>query len=223
MSTLDGLRSERLVAKRYEERGYTVIIEPPPSAIPFFLEGYQPDMLAIKGSENLLIEVKMRGARVNSELYFKVDEEVQRHPGWQFLLVTIAEEELQELTKDTTAKLNLEILQERLRQFDPILDSDLPIGFIIPTLWMAYIAAIRLLVTEEGCLYDAAHEKLTDLSLINKAYSDGVTSYEEYQSARRFLKLRNNAVHSLDVVATKQECQELRRMIDEVMCRLKSY
>lgn len=223
MSTLDGLRSERLVAKRYEERGYTVTIEPPLSAIPFSLEGYQPDILAIKGSENLLIEVKTRGARVNSELYFKVDEEVQRHPGWQFLLITIAEEELQELTKDTTATLNLEMLQERLRQFDLLLDGDFPVGFILPTLWVAYIAAVRLLVTEESCLNDVAHEKLTDLSLINKAYSDGATSFEEYQSARRFLKLRNHAVHNLDIVATKQECQELRRMIDEIMRRLKSY
>ncbi|WP_139835886.1 hypothetical protein [Pseudomonas sp. R16(2017)] len=220
MSFLDGARAERLVAKRYEERGYTVIIEPPPSAIPFPLEGYKPDLLATKDSENLLIEVKRRGARVDSKLFFRVDEEVQRHPGWRFLLVTVADEELQELSTSTTVNLNEEVVQERLQQLDLLLKTDMPVGFLLPALWVAYITALRLLVAHEGYLEGAYQENLTDFSLINKAYSEGVTSIDEYQSARYFLKLRNIAVHSLETVATTQECQELRRMIDETICKL---
>ncbi|WLG34342.1 hypothetical protein PSH85_00860 [Pseudomonas simiae] len=220
MSFLDGARAERLVAKRYEERGYTVIIEPPPAAIPFPLEGYKPDLLATKDSENLLIEVKRRGARVDSKLFFRVDEEVQRHPGWQFLLVTVADEELHELSTSTTAKLNEGVVQERLQQLDLLLNSDMPVGFLLPTLWVAYVSVLRLLVAHEGNIEGASLDNLTDFSFINKAYSEGVTSIDEYQSARRFLNLRNNAVHSLDTVATTQECQELRGMIDEVICRL---
>lgn len=220
MSFLGGASAERLVAKRYEERGYTVIIGPPPSAIPFSLEGYMPDLLATKDSENLLIEVKRRSARVDSKLFFRVDEEVQRHPGWQFLLVTVADEELQELSTSTTVSLNKGVVQERLQQLDLLLKTDMPAGFLLPALWVAYVTALRLLVAHGGYLEGVSQESLTDFSLINKAYSDGVTSIDEYQSARRFLNLRNNAVHSLETVATTQECQELRQMINKVLCRL---
>lgn len=222
MSFLDSARAERLVAKRYEERGYTVIIEPPSSAIPFPLEGYKPDLLATKDSENLLIEVKRRGARVDSKLFFRVDEEVQRHPGWQFLLVTVGDEELQELSTSTTVNLTEGVVQERLQQLDILLKNDIPAGFLLPAIWVAYVAVLRLLVAHEGYLEGAPEENLTDFSLINRAYSQGVTSIDEYQTARRFLNLRNNAVHSLETVATTQECQELRQMIDEVICRLSS-
>ncbi|WP_053184884.1 hypothetical protein [Pseudomonas thivervalensis] len=222
MSVLDGLRAERLVAKRYEEHGYTVTIEPPPSAIPFPLGGYKPDLLATKASENLLIEVKKKGFRVDSKLYFKVDEEVQRHPGWQFLLVTVADEELQEFATNTTSSVNKGVIQERLQQLDILLKTDMPVGFLLPALWVAYVTALRILVAHEGVFEGTLHENLTDFSLINKAYSEGVTSIEEYESARRFLKLRNHAVHSLETVATTQECQELRLMIDEVTRRLAS-
>ncbi|MNF98985.1 hypothetical protein D3C84_818670 [compost metagenome] len=157
---------------------------------------------------------------MDSKLFFRVDEEVQRHPGWQFLLVTVADEELQELSTSTTANLNEGVVQERLQQLDLLLKTDMPVGFLLPALWVAYVTALRLLVAHEGYLEGASQENLTDFSLINKAYSEGVTSIDEYQSARRFLNLRNNAVHSLETVATTQECQELRQMIDEVICRL---
>jgi hypothetical protein len=121
MNMFAGIRAERLIAKRYERDGYAVTMEPPPSAIPFSLGNYRPDILASKGGENLLIEVKGSGARVDPQVYLSVDREVQRHPGWKFLLVTISDEERQELAPSASSPASVEAIKRRLEQLDPCL------------------------------------------------------------------------------------------------------
>jgi Holliday junction resolvase len=86
MNMMKSLQAERLIAKQYEERGYVVTLGPPPSRIPFPLGDHIPDILATKGSENILIEVKAPGARTDSDSYFRLDQQAQQHPGWQFML-----------------------------------------------------------------------------------------------------------------------------------------
>lgn len=220
MNALNGLRAERLIAKRYEERGYAVTTEPPPSAIPFSLGNYKPDILAIKGKENLLIEVKSPGARIDSQVYLRVDEEVQRHPGWRFFLITVDDDELREFAAGTSSNLSVnmsvEAIRERVQQMDPLLETPKLAGFLLPHLWLAYVSALRLNAAREG----VSQEGLTDLSLINRAYSEGITSIGEYEAGRRFLNLRNETVHNLERNATEHECKELRRMIDVVLHRL---
>ncbi len=64
-------------------------------------------MLASKGTENLLIEVKGSGSRIDPEIYLSVDREVQRHPGWKFLLVIVSDEEWQELAPNASNPVDL--------------------------------------------------------------------------------------------------------------------
>lgn len=222
MSSLNGLQAERMIAKHYEERGYAVTTEPPPSAIPFSLGNYKPDILAIRGDENLIIEVKGPGARVDSSVYLRLDEEVQLHPGWRFLLVTVGEEELRQFAASTSSNLSvnmsIEAMRERIHQMDQLLDTPNMAGFLLPRLWLAYVSALRLNAAREG----VSQEGLTDLSLINMAYSEGIISIAEYESGRRFLNLRNHTVHNLDANATVTECKELRQMIDVVLHRLEN-
>jgi hypothetical protein len=216
MNVLKALRAERLIAKRYEERGYVVVPEPPESAIPFPLGPYHPDFLATKGEEHLLIEVKSRGSRANQDAYVKLSNEVERHPGWKFLLVTVDDDDLEEFADSSPRNLGVGAIRDHLRQLDPLLKSQLSAGLFLPQLWLAYVGALRLLIAREGI----AAEPQTDLSLLNRAYSDGVIAIEEYERARRLLKLRNEAAHSLNTAVALDECTALREMVDVLLNRL---
>lgn len=216
MNLTKGLRAERLIAKRYEERGYSVTLEPPPAAIPFPLGSYHPDILATRGDEHLIIDVKSAGARVDPEVYFELDGLIQKHPGWRFLLVTVTEAELEESVSNTSINLSSESIRARLRTIDRLVDDAELTTFVLPTLWTAYVAALGLLLENEAVPING----YTDLSLLNKAYSAGSISFDEYEAGRALMSLRNRAVHSLDILGTPAECRQLRKMIDDILDRL---
>jgi hypothetical protein len=216
MNMMKSLQAERLIAKQYEERGYVVTLGPPPSRIPFPLGDHIPDILATKGSENILIEVKAPGARTDSDSYFRLDQQAQQHPGWQFMLVTVSDDELQQSASSFTSDVSVESIREILRNLDGLVDDAKMSGLVLPGLWMAYVFALRILALEEHVETDG----YTDLSLINRAYSEGIVSIEEYETARRLMTLRNQAVHSLKPTATPADCKLLRQMADTLLDRL---
>jgi hypothetical protein len=210
-------QAERLIGKRYEENGYAVTYGPQRGWIPFDLGSYTPDILAVRGNENLLIEVKSKRSPVDIDRYRLVDEEVQRHPGWRFLIVTAPDPEL--VTPQSSwpdDNVSAEKIERVLQQIDKIRAvSDLP-ALVLPQLWTAYIAALRL-------ISPAQHNELplSDLSFLNQAYSTGLISYEEYESAKTLMKLRNLAAHSLDSAATEADVNILRGMVESALARLK--
>ena len=216
MTVIKGIQAERLIANRYEELGYAVTIDPPRSAIPFSLGKYRPDILATKAEENLLIEVKGAGARPDPQVYLSLAQEVEQHRGWRFLLVTVPDAELQDSSPSISRDLSADAIRARLLQLDQLLENPETAELVLPYLWTAYIAALEGLASLDGIeLGDC-----TDLSLVNKLYSGGITSIDEYERGRHFLRLRNRAVHSLETVATPTECKELRLMVERVLKRL---
>jgi Holliday junction resolvase len=216
MSILKAAEAERLVAKKYEDLGYAVTTEPSLSAIPFSLAGYQPDILAEKENEHLLIEVKRASSKVDTRRFLLVDEEVSRHPGWKFLIVTIADEELDATFDRASANLHVEEVRQHLQLLDQLPASGASTGLLLPQLWAAYSVALRLLLDRQGI----SLERQTDLSLINRAYSEGLLSFDEHEAARRFLSLRNESAHRLNPVVTEADWRELRSMADTLVERL---
>src|SRR4051812_6926463 len=91
MSSSTELPHDRLVdavAARYRRDGYDVVIEPAPNTVPFDLGGYRPDLLVRKGDTSALIEVKGQAQRLSFDQLRSLAEEVGRHEGWRFVLVT---------------------------------------------------------------------------------------------------------------------------------------
>lgn len=216
MNMISSHRSQRLIAKRYEEQGYVVTLDPPHSAFPFALGSYRPDILAVKGDQKIMIDVKSAAAKVDTEAYLRLDQEVQKHSGWRFLLVTVTEAELQDQTISITGSPNIERITEHLKKIDKIAGEPELAEMILPHLWTVYISALRLLALQDGL----KAENYSDLSLLNQAYSTGMLSFDEYESAKQLLKIRNHAAHSLDTFDTTADWKQLRQMVDALLERL---
>lgn len=218
MNLENTLRAEKLVAKRYENDGYAVMTEPPPSAIPFPLGAYTPDLIAVKGDEHIVIEVKSPGANINSKNFGEIANAIHAHKGWRFVLVTVSDSDLLVRSAVRDANLTMASVREHLLELDRLLKLNVPAGILFPRLWLTYVSALRLLMTQEG----ATADPLTDLSLLNTAYSTGVISFEEYQASKGFLRIRNEASHSLEKTTSTHEAAELREMVHAVLLRLES-
>ena len=215
MSSTESLRAEKVVAKRYEDQGYTVTFEPTQSDVPFPLNGYRPDILAIKGHERILVEVKRAGARIETSRYVQLSEEAARH-GWQFMLVTVPRDQLGRSAETSAVPLEVTAVREKLLEIDRVYRVAKAPALMLPALWVTYISVLKLVCLKEG----VSLGEFTDLSLINRAYSEGILSIDEYENARAFLKLRNEAVHSLTLTMSDAQFAQLREMLNGLLANL---
>src|ERR1041385_4769889 len=78
------------IADGYRRRGFDVIVQPRGADLPSFLADSSPDIIARRGSENLLIEVK-DSARESDQTYVEsTAERVAAQPGWSFVIMAPA-------------------------------------------------------------------------------------------------------------------------------------
>jgi hypothetical protein len=187
------------------KQGYAVIIQPDPTAIPFDLQQYRPDILATRGNENLIIEIKTRGEQRSIERYKEIAEIVGSHENWRFMLSTVDEvEPLDQVSADDQA--NPQSLNRMLGKLDLLLSSE-NYDLALPYLWSVYISAMRIVGQQAAVPIDIT----SDRSVLNYMYSLGEISSDEYESAKTFLELRNKAVHSLEFNISRETLLEMYR------------
>lgn len=87
----EAAREKKLIAtaRRFKREGYRVTFPSRGEAMPDFLEGLHPDLIAESENDRVIVEVRpssaVRGANDIKELASRVSG----HPGWRFELVTI--------------------------------------------------------------------------------------------------------------------------------------
>jgi hypothetical protein len=180
------------VAGQLEQDGYTVAIEPGASAVPFDLAGYQPDIIAKKGGETVIVEVKTRSSPQTLERYKHIAERVATQPHWRFLISTVSPDTLDEDAPSTNSE-DLQALTAYLSRVSLLLRSEND-AFATPYLWSALMHAMREYSSRKGVPVDSN----SDLRVLNYMYSLGELSNEDYQQARHYHALRNNLLHRLD-------------------------
>ena len=195
--------------------GYVVSIEPEPSAIPFSVAGYRPDILATRGAETIIVEVKSKKARRALEHYKHVLDAVRQHPGWRFMLSTVDDAQSPS-TEEPRSIVKSKSVDDLVARLEPLVkggNHDLA----FPFLWNAYIACIAAIVAKEGL----AVSEYSDLSIINYAYSLGTLSNEQYEESKRFLQLRNGLVHNVHQAITVADATSMLELLKGKLADLK--
>lgn len=212
MKTVQELRALRRIAEDYQRRGYTVVSEPPAASLPSFLGNYQPEILATKGDENMLIDVKTEGVR-DVAAFMRMWDEVGRHPGWQMSCATVPNVDPEVNTSGEISDLDVDGLLQHLREIDLLSrDSQAPPS-VLTSLWIVYIAALRLFAIQEGFDRDGD----TDLYRMDRAASNGLITNAEFEEARALLALRNRIVDGSDAVVAPEDFLQLRQMIQRLI------
>jgi hypothetical protein len=80
-------RIER-IAEEYRSKGYNVLIEPSGPDLPQFLGDQHPDLIALRGDERLVIELKSPPSKAEPERIRGLAERVEKEPGWKFVLIS---------------------------------------------------------------------------------------------------------------------------------------
>ncbi len=178
------------LAEQYVREGYTVTREPSGIDLPFDLDGYRPDLIATKDNSGLIVEVKGKLARLPVERFRAIAEEVSRHPGWRFLLVTLDDVESQNPPGTTENLPNW----TQLKQNTKLVADLLQVGKKEPALlylWSIFEAMLRKHATE----ISIPIERFPVMRLINHMYSLGELALSQYDLTIEILETRNKLAH----------------------------
>ncbi|UUO13900.1 hypothetical protein [Dolichospermum heterosporum] len=181
--------------KQYRDQGFTVIQNPKADQLPFDLDNYQPDILATKnenesGLIGLIIEVKTSIRPVSVEHLQFVAEEVSRHPGWRFLLVTLEDIEAESLPGTSEELPSWEELIDHFSQVSKLIENNnIEPAFLF--LWSVFEGALRKRAVDVSIPI----ERLPFIKLLRSMYSVGELSISEFDIIQAYLEKRNRLAH----------------------------
>lgn len=83
MSIASERQEVQRLARKYREEGYAVLTdEEAAQVLPDTLRGFVPDLVASKGKEHILVEVRTKGESEDRERIVKLAEAVRQQPNW---------------------------------------------------------------------------------------------------------------------------------------------
>jgi hypothetical protein len=180
----------RRIAKQYENEGYTVVMYPKGDQVPPFAAQLRLDMIAMRGDESVVVEVKPRRSDLADDPQLaRIAERVNNQPGWRFDLVTLEPETPVQRVAEKAEEPSAEQFQgllERARTAQSVGLRDMAIVYA----WAALEAAMRRL-QDDAELYG----KMTANELLRTLYSNGFISRPEFERARDAWAIRTQAVH----------------------------
>ncbi len=207
------------VAQQYEKDGYKVYIEPESFQLPFDLNSYRPDVLAIKSAtEGYIIEVKTRTAHVAMDRFCQLAETIAQHPGWRFLLVTgddisqnglpnqsnlLSWQEISTMQETAEKGISLAEIRGERQQF---------VRFLFLEFWTLFEAMMR----KQAEHVAIPIEYFPTSSLIKNLYSQGEISVEQFDSAMILLNIRNQVVHGFQAHNLETATSELQKLVSEL-------
>ncbi|MDM3846018.1 MAG: hypothetical protein PT119_08110 [Aphanizomenon gracile PMC627.10] len=178
--------------KQYRDQGFTVIQNPKADQLPFDLDNYQPDILATKNENEsgLIIEVKTSISPVSVEQLQSVAEEVSRHPGWRFLLVTLEDIQAESLPGTSEELPSWEEIVDHFSQVSKLIENNnIEPAFLF--LWSIFEGALR----KRSLDVSIPIERLPFIKLLRSMYSLGELSISEFDSIQAYLEKRNRLAH----------------------------
>jgi hypothetical protein len=184
----------RAIAEEYRSKGYEVIEQPLPEQLPEFLAGYQPGVLVQRGDEAIIVEVKSRSSLTKDSRIAEMARLVQKEPHWNFELVLVGEEERLNVPEGVRPFERDDIIQG-IEAAERLVAAQFWAAALLQA-WSTLEATLRLLSEEEGIVL----ERLTPLSVLTQATSNGIISRDDYSFLTKVMKYRNALAHGFKAI-----------------------
>jgi REase_AHJR-like protein len=181
----------RQVAEDYRAKGYEVTLRPRSNLLPPSLAAYEPDILARKGDEAIVIEIRSRPASRRQPPLEGLARAVRALPGWRLELV-LAEPDIAFPLPDTTLPWSEREAGRALDEAEQLLKAGHTEAALLMA-WAGTEATLRHVAERE----DVKAERNEANFLLERLTTEGVLGQREYQVLRDALAFRNAIAHGL--------------------------
>ena len=202
---------KRETVQKYRAKGYEVSTEAPLD----FFAGFVADVVARRGEETRVIEVKSRSTLAADPRIGELADILDSRDGWTFELVLAGEPETRD-SPDGARTFDRVQIEERLQKAQTALNADIREGAFLLA-WSACEAVMRDLVAVEG----VSKEEITSASyVLSQARHLGILSSEQYRQLEDLQKYRNAIVHGfgheqLDIDTVMSLVDTTRALMEE--------
>jgi hypothetical protein len=197
------------LAEQYRQQGFSVTAPADMESVPFNLNGYVPDILAKKGEECVLIEVKGRSTPSSISRLRDVAETVKKQAGWRFLFVnTEADSTDDYLAQEPLSWDNIASRATKARRLQEAGESEASILLS----WSALEALLRR--HAESMDLPLAHASV--LALLDYLYSEADLSYEHFEQAKQLLTGRNQLAHGFTLPEAPKQASQLQDLLADL-------
>jgi REase_AHJR-like len=200
------------VAERYRHDGYDVTVEPRPSAIPFDLGGYRPDLIVRKSGLTLIVEIKTQPERISFDQLRSVVDEVKRHEGWRFVLVTAQDISGSSSPGEDEDQFSWEEVARQVADAQRLNDLNKKEAAYL-MLWIAFERMMRFQARRIALPVD----RLGPSILIRQLYSQGELSMAQFDTALACQEVRNRIVHGFRASDLNDAMDRLGTVVREVL------
>ena len=183
-----------------EAEGYEVYLHPSRPMVPEFLGDFQPDVLAFRGDEKLVVEIKRKSKDAEKQMQ-QISKLLQGRSGWNLRLIWLSPtSELVALPRQTRETIKARIEEARA------LVSAIHVSAAMLLAWATFEAIAR-------ALSEASFNRpQTPGRLIEVLAAEGTISPSEADLLRRLAQLRNRLIHGELTVTPDQG--EVERFLD---------
>jgi uncharacterized protein YutE (UPF0331/DUF86 family) len=207
------------LAQEYRARGYEVSLAPRLENLPDFLKEYRPDIIATRGDESVVIEIKSRAAlKSSSHQYLRnLAQLIENHPGWRFELV-ITNSVDDTYSRQAEESLQHNEIESRLQIARQITTQHVEAAFLYS--WSLVEATLRLVVDREKL----NSHRFSPIYLVKELVIEGVISKSEYQLLMNAISLRNAIIHGFKTTQqiTEDSVYELIAITEQLLKNLQS-
>jgi len=173
-----------LLRNRYEAEGFSFIEHPDRADLPAFMQGYQPDALALGKDKFIAIELKLRRDADLEKSLKAISERFRGQLRWEFRVVYGDEVEDQQIAAPTPEQIRVQ-----LEEAENLLAQDHPRAALVLG-WAAVEAIARSLSAD----FPASGSR-TMRQAIELLEHLGRLRFREAQELRRLVPLRSKVVH----------------------------
>jgi REase_AHJR-like len=181
----------REIAEGYRTKGYDVVPQPQPDQLPPSLAAYAPDILARKGDETVVVEIRSRPTSRRQPPLEGLAKAVRALPGWRLELV-LAEPDIAFPLPDSASPWTEREAGRALDEAEWLLEAGHAEAALLMA-WAGTEATLRLVAEREGV---EAQRKEANF-LLERLTTEGVLGQREYQILHGGLALRNAIAHGL--------------------------
>ncbi len=176
------------VAKGLEASGYQVIVAPRDEQLPAFLKRFRPSLIATRGDQGVVVEVKTRQTLPESQDLPGLAEVVRGQPGWRLdLLITDPKDKPVAGLGD---RLDQSDIRSRIGEAKELLSNGSHVAAMLLA-WSAAEGAMRLLAQRA----DIRIEKDDPGFVVRKLAMHGFVDDAEYRVLRPAIDVRNALVY----------------------------
>jgi len=181
------------VAQQYRDEGYVVVTHPEADHLPDFAAELGAEILAARGNEKALVQIKKTRADVEADPTISHRAEViGKQPGWRYDLIVLNEgDAFRRLTRGAREP-SVQEIDRAIAEVETLIQIN-QIRSALVIAWATLEAAMRRVCSDvELCM-----PKTTPSELLRTLYGNGILSRKEFDLLRDTYRLRTEVVHGL--------------------------